>query len=328
MLAASEWGFDDRGMAEDLSACPVGRLAPSPTGALHLGNARSFLLAWLQIRVKKGVLLLRIEDLDGPRIKPGAIEGTLEDLEWLGLDWDGEPLLQSERGDAYFLALEHLKAKGLVYPCVCTRSEIERAQSAPQESLDRGLPYPGTCRGRYRTAAEAKAASGREPAWRFWVEEGREVCFHDQVHGEVRLDVSKDSGDFVVAKKDGLAAYQLAVVVDDLAFGVTQVLRGDDLLASTARQLLLIEALGGRPPSYAHVPLVLGPDGRRLAKRHGDSRLAHYRKMGVPPGRILGLLAHSLGLMGDGQMVEAQELLGDFDLSRIPMSPWFFSGEL
>lgn len=315
-------------MVQDVSAIPVGRLAPSPTGALHLGNARSFLLAWLQIRAKGGVLLLRIEDLDGPRVKPGAIESTLEDLEWLGLDWDGEPVLQSERGEAYLLALEHLKAKGLVYPCVCTRSEIERAQSAPQEGLDHGTAYPGTCRGRFADAAEARAATGREPAWRFRVEEGRELCFIDQVHGEVRLDVAQDSGDFVVAKKDGLAAYQLAVVVDDLAFGVTQVLRGDDLLSSTARQILLIEALGGHPPSYAHVPLVLGPDGRRLAKRHGDSRLAHYRNMGVPPGRVLGLLAESLGLGDGSEVASPQELLADFDLSRIPLSPWVFSGEL
>ncbi len=295
------------------------RLAPSPTGALHLGNARTFLLNWLLVRSAGGSLPVRIEDLDGPRVKPGAGERALEDLRWLGIEGDGEPLLQSSRAPAHGAALDRLARAGLAYPCVCTRKEVGTAASAPHEG-EGGPPYPGTCRGRFADAAEARAESGREPAWRFAVPAGREVSFEDGFRGPVRDVPSRTTGDFVVAKRSGEAAYQLAVVVDDAFQGVDLVVRGDDLLPSTSLQILLHEAFGLRPPRYLHLPLVRGPDGRRLAKRHGDSRVARYREAGVPPGRVVGLLALWSGL-GDGAEVSARDLLArGFDPGHIPPS--------
>jgi glutamyl-tRNA synthetase len=279
------------------------RLAPSPTGALHLGNARTFLLNWLLVRAEGGTLAVRVEDLDGPRVKPGAAEEALADLRWLGLEGDEPPLLQSTRAPAHEEALRRLAAAGLVYPCVCTRREIETAASAPNEG-DEAPPYPGTCRGRFADAAAARAATGREPAWRF----------------------RAATGDFVVAKKSGEAAYQLAVVVDDAFQRVDTVVRGNDLLPSTPLQVLLHGALGLAVPRYVHLPLVRGPDGRRLAKRHGDTRLSRYREAGLPPERILGLLARWSGL-GDGRETSARDLLArGFDLKRVPAADPVFTG--
>jgi glutamyl-tRNA synthetase len=293
------------------------RLAPSPTGALHLGNARTFLLNWLLVRAAGGSLAVRIEDLDGPRVKPGAGDQALEDLRWLGIEGDGEPLLQSSRAPAHGEALDRLARAGLAYPCVCTRKEVEVAASAPHEG-EGGPPYPGTCRGRFADAAEARAASGREPAWRFAVPAGREVAFEDGFHGPVRHAPARTTGDFVVAKRSGEAAYQLAVVVDDAFQGVDLVVRGDDLLPSTSLQILLHEALGLAPPRHIHLPLVRGPDGRRLAKRHGDTRVARWREAGAPPERVVGLLARWSGL-GEVGEVSARDLLArGFDLARVP----------
>jgi glutamyl-tRNA synthetase len=291
------------------------RLAPSPTGALHLGNARSFLLCWLWARARGAALVLRIEDLDGPRVKAGAAEQALEDLAWLGLDWDGPPLVQSTRLPAHLAALERLRAAGRVYPCTCTRKEVEAAASAPHEG-EEGPRYPGTCRGRWADEAAARAASGRDPAWRFRVEPGP-VRWEDGFRGPEVRDPARDGGDFVVAKRSGEPAYQLAVVVDDAAQGVSDVLRGDDLVPSTPRQLLLYEALGLPPPRFWHLPLVRGADGRRLAKRHGDTRLAHYRAQGVAPERVVGLLAGWSGLALRAP-VAARELLAGFALERVP----------
>jgi glutamyl-tRNA synthetase len=291
------------------------RLAPSPTGALHLGNARTFLLTWLWARSRGAEVALRVEDLDGPRVKRGAAEAALEDLRWLGLDWDGEVLWQSTRAAAHDEALARLRAAGRVYPCVCTRQEVEAAASAPNEG-DEGPPYPGTCRGRFRSAEEAARATGRAPAWRFVVPPG-EVAWTDGARGAQARDPAREGGDFVVAKKTGEAAYQLAVVVDDAFQGVTDVLRGDDLVPSTPRQLLLYEALGLAAPRFAHLPLVRGDDGRRLAKRHGDTRLAHYRALGVRPERVVGLLAAWSGLAPRAD-VAARELVAGFDLARVP----------
>lgn len=291
------------------------RLAPSPTGALHLGNARTFLLTWLWARARGAELVLRIEDLDGPRVKAGAAEQALQDLAWLGLDWDGPPLLQSTRLSAHLEALARLRAAGQVYACVCTRKEVEAAASAPHEG-EEGPSYPGTCRGRFPDEDAAHAASGRDPAWRFALAPGL-VEWVDGFRGPEARDPAQDGGDFVVAKRSGEPAYQLAVVVDDAAQGVSDVLRGDDLVPSTPRQLLLYRALGLTAPRFWHLPLVRGPDGRRLAKRHGDTRIAHYRELGVAPERVLGLLAAWSGLASRAP-VSARALLPGFALERVP----------
>src|SRR5688500_128720 len=232
----------------------VGRLAPSPTGVLHLGNARTFLLAWLSVRCRGGRLLLRIEDIDGPRVKPGAEAQLLEDLRWLGLDWDGPAIRQTERLAAYQAAGARLLGAGRAYPCVCSRREVEEAASAPHESAGEGPVYPGTCAGRFASLAEARARSGRDPAVRFRVD----VDAVPFVDGFLGPQQGRIRGDFVIQKRQALPAYQLAVVVDDAAQGVTEVLRGDDLLPSTPRQLLLYRALDLRAPAFTHVPLVIG----------------------------------------------------------------------
>jgi glutamyl-tRNA synthetase len=262
----------------------VGRLAPSPTGSLHLGNVRTFLWAWLSARRQGGTVLLRVEDLDTPRVKPGVVEKMLDDLRWLGFDWDGEVAVQSERRALYREVHERLN--GRIYPCRCTRADLAAAQSAPHEG-DLEPRYPGTCRSRAEPGV----------SWRFRVEPGR-VEFDDLLFGRQSVDVEGTVGDFVVAKTSDQPAYQLAVVADDLAQGVTEVVRGDDLIPSTGRQILLYRALGATPPVYGHVPLVVGPDGKRLAKRHGDARIATLRAAGVPPERLIGVLAECSGLGG------------------------------
>ena len=299
---------------------PVGRLAPSPTGALHLGNARSFLLAWLDTRARGGRLWLRIEDIDGPRVKPGAEQAALDDLTWLGLDWDGELVRQSERLPLYAAAVERLLAAGRAYACVCTRKEVEEAASAPHdEGLDplEGPVYPGTCRGRFASLDAARAESGREPAVRLRVDDAA-VPFMDRFRGS---EPGRIAGDFVIRKRDGGPAYQLAVVVDDAAMGISEVLRGDDLVASTPRQLLLYRALDLRPPAFAHVPLLVGPDGKRLAKRHGDTSLRYLRARGTTAEELVGFLAHLSGLRPRGARCRPADLLAGFDLRRVPPYP-------
>ncbi len=238
-----------------------GRYAPSPTGTLHLGNLRTALLAWLFARSAGSRFLVRMEDLDSGRVREGLAEQQLADLAAIGLDWDGEVVFQSQRLDRYEAAIEALG--DLVYECYCTRAEIREAASAPHGPLPEGA-YPGTCL--RLTAAElaAKRATGRPPALRVRAEAAR-IVFADRLHGDTEGVVD----DFVVRRNDGAPAYNLAVVVDDAAQGVEEVVRGDDLLDSTPRQLFLARALGLPEPAYAHVPLVLGPDGARLAKRHG-----------------------------------------------------------
>lgn len=284
---------------------------------MHLGNARTFLLAWLSIRSRGGTLLLRIEDIDGPRVKSGALAQTLDDLRWLGLDWDGDVLVQSDRLALYRDAAARLVAAGLAYPCVCTRKEVEEAASAPHEAGADGPVYPGTCRGRFGSLAEAEAATGRPAALRFRVD----VAVVPFVDGFAGAQEGRIAGDFVIQKRDGGPAYQLAVVVDDAAQGVTEVLRADDLLPSTPRQLLLYGALGLRPPQFVHVPLVVGGDGRRLAKRHGDTSLRHFREQGVTAAAVVGYLAFLCGLRPRGSACNAHELLGENALATLTRTP-------
>lgn len=303
--------------AFDSQRSTTGRLAPSPTGVLHLGNARTFLWAWLSARSRGGRIILRIEDIDGPRAKAGLTEATIEDLAWLGLDWDGEIAVQSRRLDFFAAAAQRLIESGRLYPCVCSRKEIEEAASAPHEPDSDGPVYPGHCRGKYASVAAARAATGRDPALRFAVD-GDAVPFVDLFRGP---EAGRIRGDFVVVKKDGGPAYQLAVVVDDAAMGITEVVRADDLLPSTPRQILIYRALGFSPPQFAHVPLVLGNDGQRLAKRSGDTSLAHLRARGIAPARIVGRLAFLSGLIDRDEPVAARELIAHFDFARIKKAP-------
>jgi len=293
----------------------IGRLAPSPTGAQHIGNARTYLIAWLSARQHGGRVVLRIEDIDSPRVKPGAAQQALDDLAWLGLDWQGEPLAQTGRLPAYQAALESFKSAEKVYPCTCTHSDVEQAASAPHAEHE-GPVYPGTCAG--RRAADAELLAGRPFAWRFRLP-GSIPSFVDGFRGPTTIDLHAVGGDFVVWKSAGTPAYQLAAVVDDAAQAVTEVVRGDDLLPSTPRQLLLYEALGLRPPRFIHVPLVVGPDGRRLAKRHGDSRLSTLRAAGVRAEALVGLLAWSCGWLKRPEPVTPRELLSVFRLETIPV---------
>ena len=298
----------------------IGRLAPSPTGVLHLGNARSFLLAWLSVRAQGGQLLMRIEDLDGPRVRKGAEQECLQDLEWLGLDWDGPIVRQSEREPRYAEALEELLQQHQAYACTCSRKEVEMSASAPHVG-EEGPIYPGTCRSKNIPRATQGAA------FRFAVPPA-EVQFRDNFCGSCSVAVARDLGDFVIYKRDGQAAYQLAVVVDDVAMGITEVLRGDDLLTSAARQLQLGEALRYSMPSYTHVPLVVGEDGRRLAKRHGDTSLRAFRNQGVQAEDVLGWLAWSCGLRNKAEPCTAEELIHGFHIDKLPRQQVVWTGDL
>ena len=257
----------------------TGRFAPSPSGRIHLGNILCCLLAWLSARQKGGRVILRIEDLDIARCPRRYGEQMCRDIQWLGLDWDEGPVIggpsgpyeQSRRTALYQAALRRLEAQGLVYPCFCTRAELHAA-SAPHRE-DGQVVYPGTCRGlTAEQAAERARRTGRAPALRLWVPE-EEITFTDGHMGEYREWLPADCGDFLLRRSDGIFAYQLAVVVDDAAMGVTEVVRGADLLASTPRQLLLYRLLGLEAPAFYHFPLLLGSDGQRLSKRNADAGL-------------------------------------------------------
>jgi glutamyl-tRNA synthetase len=308
----------------------IGRLAPSPTGAQHVGNARTYLIAWLSARSRGGRIVLRIEDIDSPRVKKGADRQACLDLQWLGLDWDEGPIIQTERLPLYRAALERLMAAELVYPCTCTRGDVERAASAPHQEHE-GPVYPGTCAG--RRVRDAEALGDRPLCWRFRVP-AESPSFVDGFRGPMHIDLRGAGGDFIVwrAPRPGIAAstpaYQLAVVVDDAVQGVTEVVRGDDLIPSTPRQLLLYQALGLTPPRFVHVPLVVGPDGRRLAKRHGDTRLSALREAGVRPEMLLGLLAWSCRWIGALEPITLRELLPLFRLETIPREPFVLTPEL
>ncbi len=296
----------------------VGRLAPSPTGLLHLGHARTFLLAWWSARSQHGRVLMRLEDLDGPRVKPGGADAALRDLEWLGLDWDGPVLVQSEGQDRLHGAVDQLVSQGATYPCVCSRADIRAMQSAPQAGVSE-TRYPGTCRDRFASLEEAERATGREAGLRFRVPDG-EVRLDDGFCGPHTCDVQRQIGDFLVARRDKTPSYQLAVVVDDAAQSVTEVVRGNDLLASTPRQWHLQRALDLPHPTWIHVPLVVDETGRRLAKRCDDLSLSQLREAGTDPCAIVAWAASSAGQL-TAERSTPSDILPAFDLSALPHRP-------
>ncbi len=306
----------------------IGRLAPSPTGGLHVGHARTFLIAWLESRSRGGRIILRIEDIDASRVRLEATEDAIQDLRWLGLDWDegpdlggpSSPYLQSQRRDQYDSALEVLKSKELIYPCTCTRADIARAASAPHADDD-GPIYPGTCSG--RLATHAKQLADQPFCWRFRVT-SKVLAWNDLVRGEIAINPVTTGGDFVVGRSSGEPSYQLAVVCDDAAMGVNQVIRGDDLVSSTPKQISLYQALGWPEPTFGHVPLVLGSDGRRLAKRDGAIKLATLRESGMDSSQLIAVIASSLGVEGVPSEIRPNELVRRFDLTKLPTSLWVF----
>ncbi len=278
----------------------VGRLAPSPTGGQHLGNARTYLLAYWSARRSESKLVLRIEDVDLPRVKPGAILQAIDDLRWLGIDWDegpdvggpSAPYIQTERVDRYDEALSRLIQQNQVFPCTCSRKDIALAGSAPHFEHE-GPVYSGTCAG-WQSGDRIPMAGTF--CWRFRAGH-QPVEFDDLVLGPQRCVPAVDLGAFPVTQKSGKPAYQLAVVVDDAEMGITEVVRGDDLVPSTFRQIQLYHALGHQPPTFAHVPLVMGQDGRRLAKRHGGIQLSQLRESGLPSQQIVSWAAQSAGMV-------------------------------
>ncbi|GJQ30815.1 MAG: glutamyl-Q tRNA(Asp) synthetase [Phycisphaerae bacterium] len=309
------------------AAASTTRLAPSPTGALHLGNARTFLITWALARQRGWRIVLRLEDLDTPRVKPGVIDLTIDLLQWLGMDWDAGPIVQSADLEPHRAAMASLAARGLTYPCALTRGEIEAAANAPQEGSHE-VVFPATL----RPTAMPGRFEDTNPSWRFVTPPGP-VAFVDEFAGARSYDISTRVGDFVIwtrrtPDRPGQPAYQLAVVVDDARQGVTHVVRGDDLLDSAARQILLGRALAHpEPPAYMHVPLVLGTDGRRLAKRHGDTRLDSYRAAGVSAERVIGLAAWWCGIIPKPRALSAAEFLAGFSLDTIPRTPIVFTPE-
>ena len=301
-----------------------GRYAPSPTGRLHLGNARTALLAWLDARSRGGAFVMRIEDLDRARVPAGAEERLLDDLAWLGLDWDEgpdrpgpfAPYRQSERTDRYDAAIDRLLAAGRAFACACSRADVARAAQAPHDADEDGPRYPGTCRTLPPEDVRARAAvQGRAPVIRF-AGDGERIDFTDDVHGLVTADAA-GLDDFVLRRADGTASYQLAVVVDDARAGVTEIVRGDDLLASAARQKLLQSALGLAHPRWWHVPLVVDAAGRRLSKREKDLGLEDLRAQGVDPRAIVRWVARSAGVDVDVRAT-ADEVAKAFTMDRVP----------
>ena len=288
-----------------------GRFAPSPTGSLHLGNLRTALLAWLFARSAGARFLVRMEDLDAGRVRERFYAQQLDDLTALGLDWDGPVVRQSERLERYAQAVDQLRSQGLVYECWCTRAEIREAASAPHGALPGGA-YPGTCLRLTTAERAARRQGGRPPALRVRAD-AAVVRFTDRLAGKVQGVVD----DFVVRRNDGAYAYNLAVVVDDAAQGVGEVVRGVDLLDSTPRQLWLGARLGLEAPTHAHVPLMLGPDGARLAKRHGAVTLADRARLGETPAQVRSELAASVGLAEPGEPVSPGQLVERFDPRRL-----------
>ena len=274
-----------------------GRIAPSPTGYLHLGHARTFWLAHQRARQVGGEILLRIDDLDGPRCRPEFVDAAIEDLRWFGLDWDGEPITQSARQASYQNALLQLARNGHLYPCYCSRKDIQQAAAAPQEGDDETI-YPGTCRPPEPTSFDAfdweqfqaefnQPRERRVPCWRYRLSKEELIQFTDGNSGTQTFQVGKSFGDFVAWRRDGLPSYQLACVVDDADLEITEVVRGEDLLASTARQLCIYRNLNLGPPTWWHAELMRDENGQRLAKRHDSLNLRTLREQGADPGHYI-----------------------------------------
>ena len=290
-----------------------GRFAPSPSGRMHLGNALSAMLAWLSAKHQGGEILLRIEDLDPARSKAEYAQGIMDDFRWLGLLWDRRATDQSRRGEAYAAALRQLEQMNLIYPCYCSRDQLHAA-SAPHASDGRVI-YAGTCR---NLTPDQRAVMTKKPSLRIRLPD-REIFFRDGLQGDVRMNLQREFGDIILRRADGVAAYQLAVVVDDGTEGVTEVVRGRDLLSSTPVQLYLYELLGLTPPRFYHVPMLLAPDGRRLSKRDRDLDFGYLRQH-FSPEEIIGLLGHLAGLMERWEPVSARELACDFSWSKVKQS--------
>lgn len=303
-----------------------GRLAPSPTGHLHLGNAWSFLLCWLAVRAAGGRLALRMEDIDPERSRPHFVQDIMRDLAWLGLDWDEgpdvggpfAPYTQSARLERYAHVIERLSGMGRTYPCFCTRKELRTMASAPHLE-DAGPTYPGTCLGLDAAQCREREALGRRPALR--LRGDGEARFNDLVHGEIRLGWAECGGDFPLRRSDGVISYQLAVAVDDMDQHISLVVRGADILPCTPRQILLFTLLGGAAPQYAHVPLLLDHEGVRLAKRHQACELRALRERGVSARAVVGHLAFLAGLLPASAPASAADLPGLFAWEKIPRTP-------
>ena len=288
----------------------MGRFAPTPSGRMHLGNVFAALIAWASVRSRGGEMVLRMEDLDTQRTSLEYASQLRADLAWLGLDYDRETPPQSQRSEVYDRYFERLKELGLLYPCYCTRSQLHSV-NAPHLS-DGTYVYPGTCRD---LSEEMRAAMNRPPAWRVRVPD-RQWEFCDLVQGEYRLNLATDCGDMVVRRADGVYVYQLAVTVDDGEAGVTEVVRGMDLLSSAPRQMYLQELFGFPHPAYGHVPMLLAPDGRRLSKRDRDLDLGQLQKW-VSAQEVIGTLAYSAGLIEQNTAISAKELAAEFDWKKL-----------
>ena len=285
----------------------VGRFAPTPSGRMHLGNVFAALIAWLSVRSRSGALVLRMEDLDTQRTSADFADVLRDDLRWLGLNWDQETAPQSQRSDVYDRYFEKMMDEGLLYPCYCTRSQLHSV-NAPHLS-DGTYVYPGTCRDL------TDPPPGRKPAWRVKVPD-KVWAFRDRVQGDYALNLADGCGDMVVRRADGVYVYQLAVTVDDGESGVTEVVRGMDLLSSAPRQMYLQELLGFAHPEYGHVPMLLAPDGRRLSKRDRDLDLGELRKRMTAP-ELIGHLAFAAGLIEKDRPISAAELAGEFTWDRL-----------
>ena len=293
-----------------VTTTPVGRFAPTPSGRMHLGNVFAALIAWLSVRSRNGALVMRMEDLDTQRTSAEFAESLRQDLLWLGLNWDTETPAQSLRSEVYDRYFERLQELGLLYPCYCTRSQLHNV-NAPHLS-DGTYVYPGTCR---ELTPQQQAAFGRKPAWRVRVPD-RVYSLTDMGRGFYSQNIAEECGDFVVRRADGIYVYQLAVTVDDGEAGVTEVVRGMDLLGSAPRQMYLQELFGFPHPTYGHVPMLMAPDGRRLSKRDRDLDLGRLQQT-CTPEKVLGVLAASAGIIDRFEPVSAAELAKEFSWEKL-----------